>query len=682
MKKIQVPRLNILFMAIFLLFTALIIRLGYIQILNGEAFVAQLVSAKEHHIQTDVPRGLMIDRFGNIVVNNELEFSVTYMMPSVNTSPTTILQVAEELEPFITMDTSNLTKRDIQDYLLLTMEEEERYRLVSREKRSEINDNAELYRLEVEAITENQMKRISDHDLKIIAIFREMILGTVNAPQRIKRNLTNEEAHLISENLDQLPGVDIQLDSSRSYPYGDSFRSYFGNVNLIPSEKLDSYLARGYGRNEIVGISYLEDHYEDVLKGVKAVMTSEGAGSAVETSTVNAGQRGNDLILSIDMELQQRLEEIINNEMAAGRHSFIKDRSAYAALLDPRTGNILAMAGFLDSAGNNTSSHADHIGVVNKAFEMGSSVKAASILTGFHEGVAQPGTKFNDRIIYLPSTPPKGTWNRAGFGWIDDVYALEQSSNVYMFEIGMRLANCYYVAPNTQCGWTSATIADAYNAVRNNFYQFGLGAETGIDLPSYFNGMQGDNTNGGKLLDLMIGQYDTYTTLQLAQYIATIANNGYRMKLNLVTEIREPVSDLHEQGAVIQKFEPSVLNRIEMSDEHIQRTKLGLRRVVAHGNAAARFAEIPQYEVAGKTGTAQVKVAVQNGERRSVIDGETQTFVGFAPFSDPEIAFAIVVPHAKLDTNGARQGMAQNIAREAVKAHFELQESRNGPRKE
>ncbi|WP_100407504.1 peptidoglycan D,D-transpeptidase FtsI family protein [Bacillus solitudinis] len=674
-------RLNILFLTIFLLFSSLIFRLGYIQIINGEAFASQIDNMKERMFQTDVPRGLMVDRYGTIVVNNKVEFSVTYMMPSENTRPSAVLKVAQTLEPFLTIDTSKVTERDKKDYLLVTMAEEERYQLVSREVRNNVDSHTKLYRLEVEAITEKHLKTISDKELKIIAIFREMVQGTANAPQRIKRGLTDEEAHLISENLDLLPGIDIQLDSSRIYPYGDAFRGFFGNVNLIPSEKLPSYLVRGYERNEVVGTSYLEAQYEELLKGVKAVTSQEGENLVGEHLFEKDGQRGNDLILSIDMELQQKLEDILDNEMDAGKHSFIKDRSAYAVILHPRTGDVLAMAGFLDSVERENSNMADHVGVVNKAFEMGSSVKAASVLTGFQEGVTSPGTKFNDRTIYLPSTPPKGTWNKRGFGWIDDVYALEQSSNVYMFEIGMRLANCYYAGPNTQCGWTSLTIADAYNVVRNSFSQFGLGAETGIDLPSSFNGMQGENTNGGKLLDLMIGQYDTYTTLQLAQYIATIASDGYRMKVNLVTEIREPVADIDEHGAIIHKFEPRVLNRIEMSNEHIKRTQLGLRRVVTHGNAAARFSESPQYEVAGKTGTAQVKVGVQQGEKTTVIDGETQTFVGYAPFNDPEIAFAVVVPHAKLDINGARQGMAQHIARDAVKAYFELKEKRTGPSK-
>ncbi|WP_257391563.1 penicillin-binding transpeptidase domain-containing protein [Halalkalibacter krulwichiae] len=261
---------------------------------------------------------------------------------------------------------------------------------------------------------------------------------------------------------------------------------------------------------------------------------------------------------------------------------------------------------------------------------------------------------------------------------IDDRYALEQSSNVYMFEIGMRMANCTYTAPNTRCGWSLDSIDHAYQEVRSSFHQFGLGSETGIDLPSYTSGLAGGSTIGGNLLDLMIGQYDTYTTLQLAQYIATIANDGYRMEPRLVREIREPSINPGENGAVIQKFEPKVLNRIEMSDAHIKRVQEGLRSVMTRGTARARFSDA-SYQPAGKTGTAQVKVTVGEGDNRRSIDGNTQTLVGYAPYHNPEIAFAVVVPNVRLERHGGVQGMAQKISRKALDTYFDMKNERFGP---
>ncbi|MCL7748376.1 peptidoglycan D,D-transpeptidase FtsI family protein [Halalkalibacter alkaliphilus] len=677
-------RLNVLFFVVFLLFSALILRLGFVQIVEGETFVSELASTTNATERHDAPRGLMYDRFGHVVVDNQLELSVTYTNPSRTTRAQTMLEIAQDLEPLIEVETDRVTPRDKRDYILLNMSEEERYELVTREERRELDGPSEEYQLEVERITDEQIDSLSDQELQVAAIYREMARGYANSPQRIKQRITDEEAHLISENLDRLPGIDIARHSSRSYPYGDSFQSLFGSTRQIPSERVDYYLSRGYERSDIVGTSYLEAQYEEVLRGQKAIVESvtkrEGTRTIDRTVNERLGQRGNDLVLTLDMELQQRLEDIIDEEIRKSGNSFILDRSAYAVLMDPRTGDILAMAGFWDQADRERNSYADHAGNVNKVFEMGSSVKAASVLTGFHAGVASPGTRFNDRPIYLPSTPPKRSWNTSGFGWIDDRRALEQSSNVYMFEIGMRMANCYYTAPNTSCGWTTGsggTVERAYQEVRNNFSQFGLGSETGIDLPSYSSGLTGGSESGGNLLDLMIGQYDNYTTLQLAQYIATIANDGYRMEPRLVREIREPSTNQNEQGAVMQKFEPTILNRIEMSDAHISRVQQGLRDVMTRGTARGNFANA-SYQPAGKTGTAQVKVAVGQGDHRRVVDGNTQSLVGYAPFNNPEIAFAVVVPDVKLGSNGGRQGIAQEISKSALEAYFELKEKRNG----
>nr|WP_144449850.1 penicillin-binding protein 2 [Halalkalibacter nanhaiisediminis] len=669
-------RLNVLFFVVFILFSALILRLGMVQIVEGEEFVKELDRTSNTTARIDAPRGLMYDRYGNIVVDNELELSVTYTNPSRSTNSQAMLEIARELEQMIDVETNRIPERDKRDFILMQMTEEERYELVSQDERKELESATEAYQLEVERVSQSAIDALTENDLRVLAIYREMARGYANSPQRIKRGITEEEAHLLSENLDRLPGVDILRDSRRAYTYGDSFRSIFGSTGAIPREQLDYYLSRGYDRSDYVGTSFLELQYEDVLRGQKAVLesiTTSGAGGTVDRSTnEREGQRGNDLVLTLDMELQQRVEEIIDAEMRLAGNSFIRDKSAYVVMMDPRTGDILSMAGYLDPAGQDRQSYSDHIGNVNKAFAMGSAVKAASVLTGFQSGVTSPGASFYDRPINLPGTPEKKSVRN--HGWVNDRKALEVSSNVYMFEIGMLMAGCHY--PNN-CNWNSHSIEKAYDQVRYDFSQFGLGAETGIDLPSTSTGLSGERTSGGNLLDLMIGQYDTYTPLQLTQYISTIANDGFRMQPRLVREIREPVSDRDSQGAVIQKFEPTVLNRIDMSETYLNRVQQGLRDVVigSRGTARGNFVNRP-YQLAAKTGTAQVRVQVGEGD---FIDGNTQTFVGYAPYENPEVAFAVVVPNVKLDRNGGRQGMAQNIARDMLDSYFEMKEERQGP---
>lgn len=667
-------RLNVLFFIVFVLFSALILRLGMVQIVQGEDFVNELHRTSNTTARIDAPRGLMYDRFGNIVVDNELVLSVTYTNPSRVVNPKELLEIATELEKLIDIETDHIPDHDKRDYILLNMTEEERYELVSKEERASLDSKAEEYKLEISRISDEAVENLSEKDLRILAIYREMAMGYANTPQRIKRGITEEEAHVISENLDRLPGIDILRDSKRSYVYGDSLRGIFGSVGQIPREKLDYYLARGYERSDIVGTSYLELEYEDELRGKKAVLesvTEKAAGQTIDHSVKERlGQRGNDLVLTVDMELQQHLEKIIIDEIRSAGNSFITDRSAYAVAIEPKTGEILALAGYFDPVGPEEG-RLDSIGAINKSFEMGSAVKAASVLTGFQTGVTSPGTQFYDRPIHLPGATKRSVRN---YGWVSDRKALEVSSNVYMFEIGMRLAGCYY--PHN-CAWNRDSINRAYDEVRYYFSQFGLGAETGIDLPQASTGYNGGYQAGGNLLDLMIGQLDTYTPLQLAQYIATIANDGYRMKPRLVKEIREPVSDKEEPGAVIRKFEPTVLNRVDMSEAHIKRVQQGLRDVVigSRGTARHRFAGKP-YEVAAKTGTAQVKVVVGKGAGRHIVSGNNQTFVAYAPYHDPEVALAVVVPNVRLQ---GKQGMAQNIASEFFDTYFELKESRQGP---
>lgn len=675
-KKYHVPaRLNILFFAVFILFSALILRLGIVQIVEGEEFTKELERTSNTTARIDAPRGLMYDRYGNVVVDNELELSVTYTNPG-GISNKKMLEIARDLEPLLDVETDKLLERDKQDYILLNMTEEERYELVTREERGDL-DNSGQYKLEIKAITQEALNKLTEKDEKVIAIFREMVRGYANSPQRIKRNITEEEAHTISENLYRLPGIDILRDSRRSYAYGDSFRGFFGNTGSIPKESLDYYLSRGYERSDIVGGSYLEEQYEEVLRGQKAVvesiMTSTGGQTIDSSINEKLGKRGNDLLLTLDMELQQLAEKAIDNELGKPGNPFIRDSSAYVVLMDPRTGDVLSMAGVLDQPGEDPYGTSDHIGNVNKAFEMGSSVKGASVLTGYQEGIISPGSRLHDRVIRLPGGLIKSSINRKEYGVINDRYALQVSSNVYMFEIGLRLAGCYNSNP-MNCSFPTKTTIEGLDKVRYNFSQFGLGTQTGIDLPSTPIGIPGPYILPGNLLDLLIGQYDTYTPIQLAQYISTIANDGYRMQPRLVSEVREPVTDLEQIGAVIQKFEPTVLNRIDMSDAFIDQVQLGFRDVVTGANGTARrFASKP-YQLAAKTGTAQTK---ENG-----VQGNNQTFVGYAPFDNPEIAIAVVVPNVKLESNGGRGGMAQNIAEEILDQYFiEMKTARQGPQK-
>lgn len=679
-KRKHVPvRLNVLFIIVFLLFSALILRLGVVQIVQGEEYEKELTQTANQTARIDAPRGVMYDRFGHTVVDNEMELSVTYTNPSEQSSTKKteeMLRIANELVKMIDVDTEKITERDKKDYWYETTPAEERKELLKNVEGD--LSGAEEYQAIIDQITDEQIN-YSDDELKVIAIYREMTRGYAGSPQRIKRAISEEEAHKVSEHLDKLPGVDILRDSRRSYVYGDTFRSILGSTRTIPAESIDAYLAKGYDRSDLIGRSFLEAQYEDVLRGQKAEISRSSTRNGSKTeNTVDEkpGSRGNDLMLTIDMEMQQKLEKSLENSVKSNGGSFIKNKSAYAIMMDPQTGEIISMAGYKDDPTKPEVSKINDAGVVNDQFEMGSSVKAASVLTGFETGVMNPNTVINDRPLNVKSTPRKQSVTPMGN--VNYLTALERSSNVYMFYIAMRLANHEYQenAPFRDLD----AIKDGYEQARYNFNQFGLGVNPGIDLPSVSTGYVGDNTNGGNLMDFFIGQFDTYTPLQMVQYISTVANDGARMKPRLVSEIREPSTN-GEEGSIITQFQPEVLNQVDVSDEEIQLVKNGLKRVVygsrgtanrmvqgRDGVAKVNFTdEFP--DMAAKTGTAQVTINTEN-------DGNNQTLVGYAPADNPKVAFAIVVPGVYKST---KLNIAQQIGSNMLNDYFEMNENREGP---
>ncbi|MDE5413943.1 peptidoglycan D,D-transpeptidase FtsI family protein [Alkalihalobacterium chitinilyticum] len=649
-KKNHVPaRLNLLFFAVFILFSALILRLGMVQIVQGEDFTRDLERTSNVTTRIDAPRGIMYDRNGTIVVDNERQFSLTYTQPP-RPSEQEKLEVAEKLTNFIELDTSSITERDMKDYWILTRREQALDK-VSSEERKDLGNNEE-YQLTLDRITEEDLAEITEEEKKVLAIKREMDRGFALSPQRIKQGLTKEEAHGIIEHLPDLPGVEILLDSTRKYVFDDTFKSFFGRTGSIPRESLDFYLSRGYERSDIVGTSFLELQYEQALRGEKAVVENiTSRGSVIGTSLDKIGQRGYDLVLAMDMELQKQVEEVLKREVDKNRGAFLRTPSAYVVMMDPKTGEIYAMAGY---EGNDF----DHFGVVNKAFEMGSTVKGATVLAGLHAGVIGPNTIFYDAPITVSGQPFRSVTT---MGNINSLTALERSSNIYMAHIVMNMAGYNY---STKCCFRD--MPGAFQNFRNYLNQFGLGVETGIDLPSEGIGLKGDNNLPGSLINLSYGQYDTYTPLQLAQYVSTIANDGYRMQPRLVKEIREPSSTKDDLGRVITQFQPSIMNRVEMSDEHIRHVQRGFRQVVTGSRGTGRHFANKPYQLAGKTGTAQV---LNN-------QGNNQTYVAYAPYENPKVAVSIVVPNVNRNTNAT---ISRNILEGVMDAFFELEEKRQNP---
>ncbi|TKI68836.1 penicillin-binding protein 2 [Lysinibacillus mangiferihumi] len=675
-------RMNVLFFAIFIVFSMLIFRLGYMQIVKGEDYVRILERTEEVPVNTSVPRGRMYDRYGRILVDNQPENAITYTKMQT-TKTEDMLAIAEKLAQLIEQPTNRVTLRDKLDFWILKnhdaayakISDEEQTKIKTQENITTSQANAEIDKVVRERITDEELAQLTEADLEVLAIYREMVSGYNLSPQIIKsENVSADEFARVSERLTELPGVNTTTDWKRVKL---SSLSVLGRTTVptkgIPKEKLNYYLARDYSRNDRVGESYIEAQYEELLQGQKTVVKNitNKKGQVVDTVTTYEGEPGKDLVLTFDSELQAANEKIVEEELLklkAMSGSSLLDR-AFLIMMDPNTGDILSMVGKKIEKDSETGKNVivDYAyGSFTTAYEAGSVVKAATLLTGYKLGVITPNTVLGDEPIHLLGTPvKKSIFNRGGYISMDGLSALEQSSNVYMFKTAMLINGTpySYMMPLRLNDQT-------FPKMRNSYAQFGLGVKTGIDLPNEFSGVEGP-IMGGKTLDLAIGQYDTYTPLQLAQYISTIANGGYRVQPHVVKEVRDPSKDGQQLGQLVTEVGPRILNHIDNTEKEINYVKKGLQRVYtgSRGTARTAFANAP-FTAAGKTGTAEV---VYYGPLRERYGTNTinLTHVGYAPYENPEIAYAVVIPWA---TTNLDQHLSNNnvIARRALDAYYEL----------
>lgn len=685
-RKTHVPvRMNLLFFAVFLLFSLLVLRLGLVQIVNGESYKKEVERTEDVVVNTGVPRGKMYDRYGNVIVDNVPLNAITYTRAN-NTKVEEMLEVAERLSDFIQKDTKEVTERDKKDYWILNnkeeadkkVSEEEIKKLQNNEELSEDEVNAKVYQLRLERITEEDLDSLTEKDLEIIAIYREFSSGYALNPQIVKNEgVTPEEFAVVSEHLSELPGVNTTTDWKRSYVFDDTLRTILGNVSSsregLPVNLVDSYLAKDYNRNDRVGKSYVELQYEDVLQGQKEqIKNVTKGGSVLESILVQEGQRGKDIVLTIDMELQREVEKIIEEELRkqiVNRSESPNLDRAYVVMIDPNTGEILAMAGKQYVKNSETGKYEMRdaaLGTFTSSYEVGSVVKGATVLTGYMTGNLTPGEVLVDEPIKIGNDRPKTSWfNRSGRIPMTDLFALEKSSNSYMWKIAFRIAGREYI-PNE----TMINNPQAFDVLRNHYAQFGLGVPTGIDLPGESSGLTGTDTTPGFLLDLAIGQFDTYTTMQLAQYISTIANDGYRVEPHIMKEIREPTNDQDSLGPILFEKETNVLNRIGATQAQIEHVQKGFYRVYHYpdGTAYSQFKDAP-YNAAGKSGTAE-----------TYVDGELNyntTLIGYAPFDQPEVAYATMVPSSHIQASGVADPYVNKyISKRVMDKYFELKKKR------
>ena len=643
-------------------------RLFNLQILKNSEYNDKLAMATEKTIEsTSAPRGRIYDRNHKLLVDNEGIKTIYYKKQNGITTKEEI-ELAYEVSNNIDIDYSKIDDNKLKDFYYKSHYKECRKKITDEEwdlyNKRKLNDK-DIDKLIYERL-DDEISEYTDSDKKAAYIYYLMNKGYSYAEKVIKNSdVTDAEYAYISENIDNLKGFNTKLDWERVYLYGDTFKSILGNVSSntqgIPSELSKEYLKRGYTLDDRVGISYLEYQYEDYLRGTKAKYRLLSDNSY---ELVSEGKRGNDIVLTIDIELQKYLEEVLSNEVlnAKGEPGTQYYNRSFAIVSDPNTGEILAMAGKQTVLKDGYYQIVDYTpGIVTLPVTPGSVVKGASMMVGYKYGAIDIGTVLNDECIKIKDTPLKCSWQTMGS--IDDVYALQNSSNVYQYKIAIKVGNGSY-----EYNQGLALDESAFDKYREMYAEFGLGEKTGIDLPVESLGFMGKSRLPGHLLDFSIGQYDTYTPIQLSQYINTIANNGVRLKPYLLKEVYKPSDSGDTFGSLIYKANVTELGKLSVEKKYIDRVREGFSAVVTRGLGYGYMGNYTNS--AGKTGTSQSFIDT-DGDGKVDTETITSSFVGYSPSDNPKMSIVVVSPDISVP-DSTTYGVTRNISAQVVNKYFEL----------
>ena len=659
--KIEIEkRYNILTFFIIISLTVIIIGLFFVQVINNEKYKKDLKKLTRKIVYgQSAPRGRIYDRNGKIIVDNTPSKVIYYKKPSKVTTKEE-MKIAYKLADMIELE-SKINEYDFKSFWIKNNTKKAKDKITKEEwkkleERKLTNDD--IYKLEIERVNDEDLSIYDEHDKKAAYIYTLMNTGYSYAEKVIKSgNVTDEEYALISENISKLKGINTKLDWDRTYPYNDTFKSILGTVSSsksgIPLELKDYYLNKGYSLDDRVGISYLEYQYEDILKGKKNKYQVLADGSY---KLIEEGKRGNDITISIDIELQKEIEQILEEEVLNTKTEANTEyyNRSFVIITNPKTGEILAMAGKQVKKEDGQLKIYDYTpGILTSPVVMGSVVKGASHIVGYNEGALKIGETRTDTCVKIAATPQKCSWKQLGN--LNDITALAQSSNTYQYFTAIKVGKGNYKYNKPLVIDTSA-----FETYRNTFKQFGLGVKTEIDLPKEITGYQGTDTAPGHLLDFSIGQYDNYTPVQLAQYIGTIATGGKRMKLHLYKSLYGKEEDNEK-----------VLNIIETKPEYMARVQEGFQAVLSYGTGVG-YIDM-RFKPAGKTGTSQSFVDTNNDGK---VDTETitTTFTAYAPYDDPQVTFTIVSPDVSHNNGQIKHQSSINkrIADRVSKKYFEI----------
>ncbi|HFU4500304.1 TPA: penicillin-binding protein PBP2B [Streptococcus suis] len=662
-------RLNILFSIVIFLFLVLILRLADMQIVNHDFYSNKLSTASQKIISNGSVRGQIYDAQGKPLVENQIQQVVSFTR-SNKMSAQEMKEVANKLLQWVNVSNVTITQRDKADYYLADTEVYQQVvEKLSKDKLYDSDgnylDESTIYANAVESLPEDVLN-YSDQENKAVDLFKQMngatYFSTVNL---VTDPLSAEQVAHIVANASQLPGISTTNSWQRTI-LPTSLSSVIGTVTSeqagLPAEDAEYYLSKGYSPNDRVGTAYLEKQYEEVLQGQreKKEINLDRNGNVESIKTIQEGQQGNNIKLTIDLAFQDGVNAILNrhfqNELATG--SALYSEGVYAVALEPSTGAVLAMSGYSHEKGSGEITE-DALGTITSVFTPGSIVKGATISAGWENGVISGNQVQLDEPIYFAGSAPITSWYGAyGSFNIDATEALEYSSNIYMVKIALGLLGQTYT-PNMYLN-DGDTLTNAMNKLRSTFGEFGLGSSTGIDLPLESTGFLPEEYTTANFITNAFGQFDNYTPMQMAQYAATIANNGTRISPHLV----EGIYGNNEQGGLgdlIETVSGKEMNQVNISEEDMATLRQGFYQVVNGGGRFITGAAIGRgaaVTVSAKTGTAETYTTTPAGD---VVTAVNTNVVAYAPSEDPKIAVAVVLPNLTNENSTTTKTIVQEI---------------------
>lgn len=658
-------RLNLLFSIVILLFMTIIGRLLYMQVLNKDFYEKKLASASQTKVTTSSARGEIYDASGKPLVENTLKQVVSFTRSNKMTA-TDLKEIAKKLLTYVSISSPNLTERQLADYYLADPEiYKKTVEALPSEKRLDSDGNrlseSELYNNAVDSVPTSQLNYTEDEKKEIYLFSQLNAVGNFATGTIATDPLNDSQVAVIASISKEMPGISISTSWDRKV-LETSLSSIVGSVSSekagLPAEEVDTYLKKGYSLNDRVGTSYLEKQYEETLQGKRSVkeIHLDKYGNMESVDTIEEGSKGNNIKLTIDLAFQDSVDALLksyfNSELGNGGAKY--SEGVYAVALNPKTGAVLSMSGLKHDL-NTGELTPDSLGTVTNVFVPGSVVKAATISSGWENGVLSGNQTLTDQPIVFQGSAPIYSWYKLAYGSfpITAVEALEYSSNAYMVQTALGIMGQTY-QPNMFVG--TSNLETAMGKLRATFGEYGLGVATGIDLPDESTGFVPKEYSFANYITNAFGQFDNYTPMQLAQYVATIANDGVRVAPRIVEGIYGN-NDKGGLGELIQAIDTKEINKVNISESDMAILHQGFYQV-SHGTSllttGRAFSDGATVSISGKTGTGESYVA--GGQ-----EANNTNAVAYAPTENPQIAVAVVFPHNTNLTKNVGPAIARDI---------------------